>query len=278
MNNEAKAWRRQIDIKDMVQYASMYRHDIESIPVDDYWQYDAAEANNHWCAMRAIEVATKLGIAMTEEEFKTMADTIGEEITAEIAVINYINSKTKKETKTMSKNTKSKNDYTMGGIIEATNWTEFKAVCKEHGINCGTKKFNELSVELSTILSTKAAPAEEVKPEEFVVNKNMGDAIVRRIMLGGKDRNGRQHSAAAFKATKSKDPSVNGHMMVTMAKLYAIIADVYGLQQGNPNNDAFIKKCVINYLCKHGWLNFKKYEGGALSFFPTQKMMSYKFQ
>lgn len=389
---EAKAWHREIAIKDMTQYVSLYNHDIESILVSDYFHYDTAEANNHWCAIRAIEAATKLGITMTEEEFGAMADTVGGEITAEIAVLNYINSKTKKETKTMnkakknndctmsaenigklaaiiskydvfaefiddyeqygaateqndmvaadfvntacamgfsithesfddliarlakqmpaedaikeyltaqnannikeekkmSKNTKSKNDYTMGGTIEATNWTEFKAVCKTFGINCGTKTFKVLEEELKAAMAQQSstvhddasvvAEQKQEKKDEFVLSKKHGDAIVRRIMLGGKDRNGRQHTAAAFKASKSKDPAVNGHLMVTMSKLYAIIADVYGLKQGDPGNDAFIKKGVINYLCKNGWLAFKRYDSGALSFFPTTKMVEYKFQ
>lgn len=164
-------------------------------------------------------------------------------------------------------------DYTLNGTINATSWTEFKAVCKnEFGINCGTKKFIELKAEVEAILDAKASA---VKEEVFVVSKGMGDTIVRRIMLGGKDRNGKQHSAAMFKATKSKDPEVNGRYMVTMAKLYAIIADVYGLQEGDPNNDDFIKKGVINYLCRNGWLTFKRYEGGGISFFPTVKMSQY---
>ena len=169
---------------------------------------------------------------------------------------------------------KMNNDYTLNGTINATSWTEFKAVCKEHGINCGTDTFAVLSQKLSTILSAKAAPAEEVKSEEFMVNKNMGEAIVRRILVGGKDRNGKQHAAAMFKASKSKDPEVNGKWMVTMAKLYAIVADVYKLEGKTEENDAFIKQ-VINYLCKNGWLRFKKYDTGAISFFPTVKMQGY---
>lgn len=192
----------------------------------------------------------------------------------------------------MAKNKKMNNDYTMGGRINATNWTEFKAVCKSFGINCGTKTFKVLEEELNTAMTQQssvahnevpvvASPVVEQKQEkkdEFVLSKKHGDAIVRRIMLGGKDRNGRQHTAAAFKASKSKDPAVNGYLMVTMSKLYAIIADVYGLKQGDPGNDDFIKKGVINYLCKNGWLAFKRYDSGALSFFPTAKMVEYKFQ
>ena len=170
---------------------------------------------------------------------------------------------------------KMNNDYTMGGMVTAQNWTQFKAVCKEHGINCGNKKFNELAMELSAILSAKTAPAQQ---KEFAVSKTMGEAIIRRIMIGGKDRNGKQHSAAMFMATKSKDPETNGKYMVTMKKLYAIIADVYGLKEGDPANDDFIKKGVINYLCRNGWLAFRQYDTGGMTFFPTVKMAQYKLQ
>lgn len=170
---------------------------------------------------------------------------------------------------------KKTNDYTLNGTLTAKNWTEFKAVCKEHGINCGTKKFDELVMELSAILSAKTEPA---VTKEFVVTQKMGDAIIRRIRVGGKDRNGKTHSAAMFVATKSKDPETNGKYMVTMSKLYAIIADVYGLKEGEPGNDDFIKKSVINYLCRTGWLSFKRYDTGAMVFFPTVKMAQYKLQ
>ena len=171
---------------------------------------------------------------------------------------------------------KMNNDYTMNGRLASTNWTEFKAECKTRGLNPGTKKFVELEAEMEKILSAESTPV--AKQDEFVLTKKMGDAIVRRIMVGGKDRNGKQHSAAMFTATKSKDPDVNGKLMITMSKLYAIIADVYELEINAPGNDDFIKKNVINYLCKNGWLTFKRYETGALSFFPTVKMRDYKFK
>lgn len=213
-----------------------------------------------------------------------------------------------KEEKKMSR--KSNNDYTLGGRIESQSWTEFVAVCRSHGINCGGKKFVVLKAELETLLAEKEAipavtpatidvapvvidvtPVVEpipvvapvVIPEakgEFILTKKMGDAIARRIMYGGIDRNGKAHGPAMFKVTKSKDPEVNGKLMVTMSKLYGIIADVYGLSNDaakREKNDAFIKKGVINYLCRHGWLAFKKYESGGISFFPTQKMLTLKF-
>lgn len=177
---------------------------------------------------------------------------------------------------------KMNNDYTMGGAITAKDWTEFKVVCKSFGINCGTKTFAVLKEELAPHLAARQAVMDKIEAattkEEFVVTQKMGDAIIRRIRLGGKDRNGKTHSPAMFMATKSKDPETNGKYMVTMAKLYAIIADVYGLKKDEPGNDDFIKKNVINYLCRTGWLSFKRYDSGAMVFFPTVKMAQYKLQ
>ncbi len=269
------------------------KYDVFAEFIDDYEQYGAAMEQNDMVAADFINTAKEMGIEMTDAKFEAIIARMAQHVSAEDAIKESLAQNTNnniREEKKMSKNTKSKNDYTMGGAIEATSWTEFKAVCKSFGINCGTKTFKALEVELKAAMTQQplpvaheevpavAAPVVEQKKDEFVLTKKAGDAIVRRIMLGGKDRNGRQHTAAAFKASKSKDPAVNGHLMVTMSKLYAIIADVYGLKQGDPGNDEFIKKGVINYLCKNGWLTFKRYDSGALSFFPTAKMAEYKFQ
>ncbi len=68
-------------------------------------------------------------------------------------------------------------DYTLNGRVNATNWTDFKGVCKEHGINCGTKKFIELKAELEAILDAKASVKQE---DEFVliVCKSFDNACV----------------------------------------------------------------------------------------------------
>lgn len=271
------------------------KYDVFAEFIDDYEQYSAAMEQNDMVAADFVNTACAMGFSATHESFDSLIARLAKRMPAEDAIKEYLtaqNTNNIKEEKKMSKNTKSKNDYTMGGTIEATSWTEFKAVCKEHGINCGTKTFKVLEEELKAAMTQQPpvahdevpvadTPVTEQKQEKkdgFVLSKKHGDAIVRRIMLGGKDRNGRQHTAAAFKASKSKDSAVNGHLMVTMRKLYAIIADVYGLKQGDPGNDDFIKKGVINYLCKNGWLTFKRYDSGALSFFPTAKMVEYKFQ
>lgn len=240
--------------------------------IDDYEQYGAATEANDMVAIDFINTANQMGIMISNETFEAIAACMTKDMSAENAIRECLTTQANnKEEKKM----KTKNDYTMGGAITAKNWTEFKAVCKEYGINCGTDTFAILSQKLSAILSAKTEPA---VAKEFVVTQKMGDAIIRRIRLGGKDRNGKTHSPAMFMATKSKDPETNGKYMVTMAKLYAIIADVYGLKKDEPGNDEFIKKNVINYLCKNGWLVFKRYETGALSFFPTVKMRDYKFE
>lgn len=246
--------------------AIISKYDVFAEFIDDYEQYGAAMEQNDMVAADFVATARAMGFTVSDESLDSLIERMAKRMPAEDAIKEYLtaqNTNNIKEEKKMSKN-----DYTMGGTIEATNWAEFKAVCKEHGINCGTKTFTVLSEELSAILSAKTTPA------EFVVHKSMSEAIVRRILIGGKDRNGKQHAAAMFKASKSKDPEVNGKWMVTMAKLYAIVADVYKLEGKTEANDAFIKQ-VINYLCKNGWLRFKKYDTGAISFFPTVKMQGY---
>lgn len=205
---------------------------------------------------------------------------------------------------------KMNNDYTMGNRIQATNWTEYIAVCKGYGLKVGGKKFAELEAEMEVVLAEEAkasvpvapiavpaipaAPASEetkdtaaeetaapvaedtavIDINNFVIEDKYGDAIVRRLMLGGRDRNGKGHGPAAFVATKSKDPVNNGRLMVTMAKLFATIGDVYGLKKEDPNSDLVIKG-VIQTLCRNGFLKFKKYKDGGMVFFPTE-WMAYK--
>jgi hypothetical protein len=270
------------------------KYDVFAEFIDDYEQYGAAMEQNDMVAADFVNTACAMGFSATHESFDSLIARLAKHMPAEDAIKEYLtaqNTNNIKEEKKMSKNTKTKNDYTMGGTIEATNWTEFKAVCKTFGINCGTKTFKVLEEELKAamtqqppvahdevpVVATPVVEQKQEKKDEFVVSKTMGEAIVRRILVGGKDRNGKQHAAAMFRVTKSKDPEVNGRWMVTMAKLYAIVADVYKLENKTAENDAFIKQ-VINYLCKNGWLCFKKYDSGAMSFFPTVKMAQYKLQ
>lgn len=275
------------NINKLIELANQYDQYVEYI--DYFKQYKHVLKQNESIVKEAIKVASSMGLTMSKDEFITVASKTSSAAIEE-AVNNFINSNNQEEKK-MSK--KVKNDYTLGGLVESTTWPEFIAICKTEGIDTTHRKFVDLSVELKDKLSSKKAAvsvpeekaasvmsAEENKAPEaindgFVLGKSKGEAIVRRIVCGGVDRNGKAHTAAMFKATKSKDPEVNGRYMVTMAKLYAIIADVYGLQEGDPNNDDFIKKGVINYLCRNGWLTFKRYEGGGISFFPTVKMSQY---
>lgn len=174
-----------------------------------------------------------------------------------------------------------KNNTTLTiATVNTASYKELQAMCKANNLKASGKT-EELRERLAALFVPENAvpvgdlpntfdnaPVMDVEPESFKVTQKDGMAIARRIVYGGKDRNGKYHSAAMFKATKSKDASVNGKWMITMSKLYAIIADVYGVSK---DDNKTIKE-VINYLCEHGWLSFKRYESGALSFFPTVKM------
>lgn len=101
-----------------------------------------------------------------------------------------------------------------------------------------------------------------------IITKAKGLEISRRIVLGGFDRNGRNHDKAMFMATKMTNNDLNGHYVIMPKKLFGVISDVY-----NTSDEVFIKE-VINYLVTQNYLGYRKFDNGGMVFWPTKKMFS----
>lgn len=71
----------------------------------------------------------------------------------------------------------------------------------------------------------------------------------------------------SFKVTKGDN---KGKRIVLMRRLYGIIKGAY--DNNNNNIEESIIKNVINMLVKDKYLTYKKYESGAIVFFPTVKV------
>ncbi len=174
---------------------------------------------------------------------------------------------------------KKTNDYTLNGRLSCTTWTGFIAECKSRGIDITGRKFVDLEAEMLKVLDAETAQAavvEETAPtamdtNKFVVDGKLGDAIIKRLMLGGKDRNGKSHRPSVFMGTKAKDPDNIDRLMITMKHLFGVIGDVYGLDAKDESSKETIH-AVINTFCRIKMLRYKKYDTGAVVFYPTEKM------
>ena len=98
----------------------------------------------------------------------------------------------------------------------------------------------------------------EVDAPEFFISQKDGRELVKRIRK------------ASFKATKGDS---SGRVIITMKKLSGIIGHVYG--NGARVTDELLHQ-VINQLVKLNYLCFKRYESGALIFYPTVKVRDFK--
>lgn len=99
---------------------------------------------------------------------------------------------------------------------------------------------------------------EEKKTTEIIIDRKHGDYLVKNIMK------------ASFVATKgdSKDKRI-----VTMHKLFGIVKAAYTVDN-KLVDEAFIKN-IINQLVTLKYITFKKYESGAMIFYPTVKAADY---
>ena len=100
--------------------------------------------------------------------------------------------------------------------------------------------------------------AEAVDAPEFFISQKDGRELVTRIRK------------ASFKATKGDSA---GKVIITMKKLSGIIGHIYG--NGARVTDELLHQ-VINQLVKLNYLCFKRYESGALIFYPTVKVRDFK--
>lgn len=194
------------------------------------------------------------------------------------------NNTTVKEESIMDKKAK---DYTLNGAINATNWQEFRAVMKEAGISTGTKTYAQLVEEYNVLTAVEETVVEETtvivpvgdmssdkyypelqeiqeekKPEkkatEITIDRKHGDFLVRNIMK------------ASFVASKGDS---KGKRIIIMRKLFGVIKDAYS-NNNELVDEAFIKG-IINQLVTLNYITFKKYESGAIMFYPTIKARDY---
>lgn len=164
-------------------------------------------------------------------------------------------------------------DYTLNGTINATTWQEFRAVMKEAGINTKTKTYAQLVEEYNALSKDNGivVPVGDFSNDKYypdcqddssnnhvVLDKKHGDYIVKNIVK------------ASFIATKGDS---KGHHIVTMHKLFGIIRKAYA--NGNEQIDEVFIKDIINQLVTLKYIRFKKYESGAIVFYPTVKCKEY---
>ena len=172
-----------------------------------------------------------------------------------------INNTSVKENKGMKK------DYTINGTINATTWQEFRNVMKDAGINTATKTYDQLVEEYNSLTKDDSAvtvsvgdmSSDKYYPElQITIDKKHGDYLVKNIVK------------ASFIATKGDN---KGNRILTMHKLFGVIRAAYA--NGNKKlDDSFIKN-IINQLVTLKYISFKKYESGAMIFYPTTKAKDY---
>lgn len=167
------------------------------------------------------------------------------------------NTTTNKEDKKMKK------DYTLNGKLTATTWQEFRAAMKEAGIDTATKTYAQLVEEYNAlnVVSTGDMSSDKYYPElqdgKPLINKKQGNYIISNIVK------------ASFIATKGDS---KGSRIITMKKLFGIIRGAYAKDKDERLEDTFIKD-VINELARLKYLVCKKYESGAMIFYPTKKCL-----
>lgn len=164
-------------------------------------------------------------------------------------------------------------DYTLNGTINATTWQEFRTVMKEAGINTGTKSYTQLVEEYNALPKDNSVvvPVGDFSNDKYypdcqsdstdnhvVLDKKHGDYVVKNLVK------------ASFVATKGDS---KGHRIVTMHKLFGIIRKAYA--NGNEQIDEAFIKDIINQLVTLHYICFKKYESGAMIFYPTTKASEY---
>ena len=163
---------------------------------------------------------------------------------------------------------------------------ELQALAKSYGIKANLSS-DAIRASLAELVLATLVPEEENAPtQENVLTDDVGNAIDRipddleadavddepEFFISQKD--GRELvkriRKASFKATKGDS---SGRVIITMKKLSGIIGHVYG--NGSRVTDELLHQ-VINQLVKLNYLYFKRYESGALIFYPTVKVRDFK--
>lgn len=165
---------------------------------------------------------------------------------------------------------------------------ELQALAKSYGIKANLSS-DAIRASLAELVLATLVPEEESAPtQENVLTDDVGNAIDRipddlgteadavddapEFFISQKD--GRELvkriRKASFKATKGDS---SGRVIITMKKLSGIIGHVYG--NSARVTDELLHQ-VINQLVKLNYLCFKRYESGALIFYPTVKVRDFK--
>lgn len=161
---------------------------------------------------------------------------------------------------------------------------ELQALAKSYGIKANLSS-DVIRAFLAELVLAELVPEEESAPtQENVLTDDIGNPIdnipedlgaeadVPEFFISQKD--GRELvkriRKASFKATKGDSV---GRVIITMKKLSGIIGHVYG--NGARVTDELLHQ-VINQLVKLNYLCFKRYESGALIFYPTVKVRDFK--
>lgn len=151
----------------------------------------------------------------------------------------------------------------MNGTINATTWQEFRVAMKEAGINTGTKTYEQL-VEEYNKLNGQTVPAGDMSSDKYypelqvTLDMKHGNAIVKDIVK------------ASYVASKGDS---KGKRVITMKRLFGIIKSAYSTNKKDNIEESFIKE-IINQLITLKYLCYKKYESGAMIFYPTKKCLN----
>lgn len=247
MNNEL--------VKKLIDLAT--RYDRFTAYIDNYRQEQEAEKRNASIEAEFIQTCSKLGLNVSSGDFYVITSSTGtvhSTMTIEEAVMKMIKEKTNNTS--TNGGSKMKNDYTLNGKLKSTTWEQFRQEMKNRGIDVTRKKFVELVEEFNKLESAKTANENAV-----VLDQPHGDYIVKNIVK------------ASFIASKGDS---KGMRIVTMKKLFGIIRTAY---IGDPNSkekleESFIKE-IVNQLIKKQYIMYKRYESGAMIFYPTVKAAEY---
>lgn len=119
-------------------------------------------------------------------------------------------------------------------------------------------KSEQNKVPVGDMSSDKYYPELQNDDNAIVIDKKHGDYLIKNIVK------------ASFIATKGDN---KGNRIITMHKLFGIIKNAYSADN-KPVDEAFIKD-IINQLVILKYICFKKYESGAIVFYPTVKAKEY---
>ena len=141
--------------------------------------------------------------------------------------------------------------------------------CKEYvKENCGPTEGGDANLVTYTIVQVGDMSEDrytgEINPApnkpKYIIDRKHGDYIVKSIVK------------ASFVATKGDS---KGKRILTMHKLFGIFRKAYTNNLNDKLEESFIKD-IINQLVKLQYIGFKKYESGAIVFYPTTKAANYK--